>query len=80
MKESFRRKNEIGIEIEYDIVGYYKEGGKVYCIYTDFVPENNNIGIRLFVDEKINDESIRLAKDDEQKIISKFNKSILENK
>ena len=53
MIETFKRKNELGVEIEYNVIGTYEENGNKYYIYTDFVSDDNNkIGVRLFVDVK----------------------------
>lgn len=78
MGETFRRKNEIGVEIEYTIVGYSFIDGKKYMLYTDFYPKKSIGGIRIFVDEVIENEYIKLSEEEEDKIISQFNKKILE--
>ena len=37
--ETFTRKNDIGVDIEYTIIGYLKEKNN-YMIYTDFNAED----------------------------------------
>ena len=78
MKETFYRKNSIGVTIEYHVVGYLKDNQKTYCIYTDFVTDKSNIaGIRLLVDQVEEKESTPLSKEDSAVIIDKFQKEIL---
>ena len=79
MKETFYRKNEIGVNIEYYVVGYWKNDDKTYCIYTDFVSDSTNIsGIRLFVDQVNGKESIPLSKEESTTIINQFQNEILD--
>lgn len=78
--ETFKRKNDIGVAIEYTIIGRYNDNGNTYCLYTDFVPDNNKVGIRLFVDIEKDNKLERLPKDKENEIIIKFNKEILKSK
>lgn len=78
MEEStFRMKNDIGVEIEYTEIGRINLG-KDYILYTDFVPEDNNVGFRIFTAEltkeglvEIKDKNIR------ETIIRKFNNQVL---
>ncbi len=75
--ETFKRKNDIGVEIEYTILGQLNDNNKTYYIYTDFVPDDNDVGMRLYVDLKDNTGLIRLPKEEEKEIIKKFNKELL---
>lgn len=74
---TFFEKNDIGVSIEYTIIGIINEGDKKYMLYTDFVPENNDVGFRIFVDEIVGGTKIRLDTDRANKIIETFNKEIL---
>ena len=79
--ETFIRKNDLGIDIEYTVIGEYKDGKNDYVIYTDFVTDNGNkVGIRLFVDQEIGEQLVRLDEVTEKKIITQFNKDIMRYK
>lgn len=80
MEETFKRKNDIGVEIEYSVIGTYKENGINYRIYTDFVTADNKIGIRLFVDKEQNGNFVRVPENIEKQIIINFNKEIMMKK
>ncbi len=60
MKETFIRKNDIGVDIEYTIVGKYNTDNREYIIYTDFVSDEE-YGFRLFVDMKTADKYVPLS-------------------
>lgn len=47
--KSFYKKNELGVNIEYSIIGYCNDDNRKYVIYTDFVDDDNELGMRLFV-------------------------------
>ena len=49
MNETFIRKNDIGVDIEYTIIGRYNSDNRDYIIYTDFVSDEKDV-LRLFVD------------------------------
>lgn len=67
--EKFYQKNDIGVSIEYTIIGRYEEDGINYIIYTDFVEDSNSLsGIRLFV-----------AKDNKEKVDDLKQKEIINN-
>ena len=73
---SFTRKNDIGVSIEYTIVGTYKEDNNKYMIYTDFVDDASSpSGIRLFVAKKVNNELVDVDPEKKKEIISKLHKS-----
>ena len=79
MNETFYRKNDIGVNIEYYVVGYWKNNEKTYRIYTDFVTDSSNMsGIRLFVDQVNDKEYIPLSKEDSQIVIEQFQNEITE--
>ena len=80
--DTFYRKNDIGVSIEYNIIGEYIYNEKKYRIYTDFVTdESNKLGIRLLVDEEVQNDFIPvLDKELVKKIIKQFNKDVLEGR
>lgn len=74
-EQTFVRKNEIGVDIEYSVVGYYNVDGMglpEYMIYTDFVPEDNEFGIRLFVDRVIDQNNFESTTAEEQEKVLKI--------
>lgn len=78
MKEStFKMKNDIGVEIEYTEIGRITLD-KEYVLYTDFFPEDNNVGFRIFV-AKLTKEGLMEIKDKNirEAIIREFNNQIL---
>ena len=77
MGETFKRKNEIGVEIEYTIVGYCFLNEKKYMLYSDFYPKKCIEGIRIFVDEVKENEYIKLEEKEAEEIIKQFNKTII---
>lgn len=78
MKEStFKIKNDIGVSIEYTEIGKIKLD-REYMLYTDFVPEDNNVGFRIFV-AIIKDNKLVEIKNKKlrETIIREFNNQIL---
>lgn len=74
--ETFKRKNDIGVNIEYTIIGYLKEKN-TYMIYTDFTTDNSNkLGIRLYVDKEVNGKYEPVSEEETKNIITAFNKEI----
>ncbi len=53
-EEVFYKKNELGVNVLYTVVGYYSEGNDLYAMYTDFVEDNSEHGYRLFVGKRVN--------------------------
>ena len=76
--EKFVRKNEVGLDVTYTVIGKYEKNGKNYIIYTDFVTDNNSIiGLKLFVDIINKEKSERLSSEEEKSIIKEFNLKLL---
>ena len=74
-EETFTRENEVGIKIEYSIVGkYIDDENKEYRIYTNFTPSNDSYGIRFYVDEKTKDGYKQIEGDHEKKVIEEFHR------
>ncbi len=80
--DTFLRKNDIGVTIEYNIIGEYVYNEKKYRIFTDFVTDKSNkLGIRLLVDEEVKGDFIPVHdKELIKKIIRQFNKDVLEGR
>lgn len=79
--EVFYKKNELGVNVLYTVVGYYSEGNDLYAMYTDFVEDDSEHGYRLFVGKRVNgviqdvEESKRKQVIDE--LFSEINKKIV---
>ena len=74
MKKKFVMKNDIGIEINYRILAQIEDEVKK-VIYTDHMPADNVLGIRLLAGEVKSEKPLvveRLRRSDEQKIVEAF--------
>lgn len=74
MKKSFVMKNDIGIDVNYRILAQIDDEVK-HIIYTDHMPADNVLGIRLLAGEVKNEnplivEHLRIR--DEKRIIEDF--------
>lgn len=76
--ESFYKKNDLGVSIEYSIVSYYEEEENKYVIYTDFVESDSDMGVRLFVSKVTDDSLVDIPKEEEDRIIQLFLNTIKE--
>ena len=77
--ESFFKKNDIGVSIEYTIVGYYQDEETKYVIYTDFVEDKDSpTAIRLFVSKLENEQMVEVDKEIRDKIIGELFQQIAE--
>ena len=79
MKKKFRMKNDVGIDIDYTVLGVIKNK-KNYVVYTNYLPADNEFGIRLLVGELIWDEPIDIKKlplKDQKEISELFIKEML---
>ena len=71
--ESFFKKNDIGVSIEYTIVGYYAEDGTKYVIYTDFLEDKNSpTKIKLYVGYFVNGRIVDASLEKRDEIIKKM--------
>lgn len=75
---TFYRKNDIGVEYEYTVIGQYEEDGINYILYTDFVEDKNDVaGIRTFV--AIDNENLDPVSEEKRKeIITNMYNSLIE--
>ena len=77
--ENFYKKNELGVLIEYTLVGRYEEDDNNYIIYTDFVEDiNSPTGLRLFVSLEKDGELINIDHNKENEILNKMFQSLME--
>lgn len=73
--KTFMRKNDIGVDIEYTIVGKYISEEREYIIYTDFVSDEKDM-FRLFVDMVNGDKYTTLSNSGREMILSKYRKEV----
>ena len=73
---NFFKKNDVGINIEYTIIGKYELDNVNYVIYTDFTSDENELGIRIYVDQDINGKYIAIPLDKQKEVLNKFNDEI----
>jgi len=72
--DTFYRRNDIGVNIEYTVIGYYNNK---YMIYTDFTTDKTNkLGISLYVDKIENNKYITVDNEERKNILTAFNKEI----
>lgn len=75
MNETFIRKNDIGVDIEYYIIAKVNDENRDYIIYTDYVSDEKDM-YRLFVDMITNDSYITLSETGRDIILEKFRHEI----
>lgn len=76
MNETFIRKNDIGVDIEYTIVARYKSDERDYIIYTDYVSDDE-FGLRLFVDLVNSNNTVPLSESGRRAILDQFKDEIM---
>ena len=78
--ETFYRRNELGVKIEYTVIGYLKEKNN-YMLYTDFTTDKtNHLGITIYVDKDIDGDYVPVSGDERNNIIKLFNKEAISSK
>ncbi len=75
MKETFIRKNDIGVDIEYTVIGKFNTDNREYIIYTDFVSDEKDI-FRLFVDMKNGDKYVTLSNSSKELVLEQYRNEI----
>ncbi|MBQ8659851.1 MAG: hypothetical protein IJ475_03335 [Bacilli bacterium] len=73
-KKTFMLENDIGIEIKYTVLGITSTDDK-YVVYTNYLPSDNEFGIRLFASKLISEEPFKvekLSKVKEKEVIEAF--------
>ena len=74
--ETFKRKNDIGVDIEYTIIGYLKEKNN-YMIYTDFTTDQSNkLGIKIYVDKEVDGKYVPVSEAETINIVNAFNNEV----
>lgn len=68
-------ENDIGIKIWYTVLAMSEEDGNDYIIYTNYLPSDNELGVRLFAGlilDKDNFKIEKVSKTKEKKLIDDF--------
>ena len=75
--ETFYRKNDLGVNIEYTVIGFYK-GSDNFMLYTDFTTDpSNKMGIKIYVDRQEGNQYTPVSEEERKNIITAFNKEAL---
>ena len=75
MKEKKKKKNDIGVDIEYTVLAKFKTDERDYVVYTDFVSDDKDI-YRLYVDMVNGDKRVTLSESGKNVILDKFRNEI----
>ena len=62
MKKHFRALNDVGIEMNYTVLSYVNREDKSYVIYTNNMPSDNELGVRILVSEIISEEPFEVKR------------------
>jgi len=76
MEKKFTMENDVGIEVNYTVLAQLGE----YLIYTNYMPSDNELGIRLLVGRIINENPLELARvpiAEQKEIIEEFKMAII---
>lgn len=79
MEKTFKMENDIGIEINYTILGITNEEDK-YAVFTNYLPSDNEIGIRLFAGKVVSEEPLKIekiSKKKEKEIVDEFKTELI---
>ncbi len=75
--DSFYKKNALGVNIQYDIIGYFTGDDGEYRIYTDYTTADTPLGINLFVDIKKDTGYEAISSSKQEIVLAQFNSEIL---
>ena len=76
MQKKFKMENDVGIEIDYTILGKVDD----YIVYTNYMPSDNELGIRLLVGKLVSEEPFEIKKvplAEQKPIIEDFKMAII---
>lgn len=80
MEKTFVMKNDIGIDVNYTILATLQLE-KDYVVYTNYLPSDNELGIRLFVGVLESTKPIvvkKVSKKEEKSILEDFKMQVLQ--
>ncbi len=82
MKKKFKMANDVGIEVNYTVLGIISNNGKDYVLYTNGLPADNKFGKRILAGLLVNEEPIDIKKlriKEEKEIVELFIEQVIES-
>ncbi len=76
MEKKFTMENDVGIEVNYTVLAQLGE----YLIYTNYMPSDNELGIRLLVGRVVEENPLKLERvpiAEQKEIIEEFKMAII---
>lgn len=67
MKKTFEMENELGLNMTYTVLGLDSSGKDKFVIYTNYLPSDNELGVRLFAGKVSCDNPFTVEKVAEKK-------------
>ncbi len=75
MIKKFKAENDIGVLVNYTVLGVTENDKGKYVVYTDYFPSDNEIGIRLIVGKMVSEQPFeikKLRKNEQKEFIDAF--------
>lgn len=75
MVKTFTMENDVGIDVNYTILGVSKNNEDRYVVYTNYMPSDNEFGFRLLASKLVSEEPFiveRITRAKEKEIIEFF--------
>lgn len=76
MQKKFTMENDVGIEVNYTVLGVLDK----YVVYTNYMPSDNELGIRLLVGKLVNEDPLQIERvpiAEQKPIIDQFKMAII---
>lgn len=76
MEKKFTMENDVGIEVNYTILARTDD----YVVYTNYMPSDNELGVRLLVGKIISEEPLKIEKvrlAEQKKIVDEFTMAMI---
>lgn len=62
MTKTFTMENDVGIEVKYTILGITEIDGTKYVVFTNYLPSDNEFGVRLLAGRLIQENPLEIQK------------------
>ena len=76
MQKKFTMENDVGIMVNYTVLARLND----YIVYTNYMPSDNELGIRLLVGELVSEEPFELKRvplAEQKEVIEEFKMAII---
>ena len=76
MQKKFTMENDVGINVDYTVLARLND----YIVYTNYMPSDNELGIRLLVGELVSEEPFELKRvplAEQKEVIEEFKMAII---